>query len=62
MIWRHRTFATEYTFDHLGLDKRLQKNVSMDYYEAGHMMYIHKDSLIKFKKDLDVFLASAVKE
>jgi carboxypeptidase C (cathepsin A) len=33
--------ATEYTFTHLGLDESLQQNISMSYYEAGHMMYIH---------------------
>jgi carboxypeptidase C (cathepsin A) len=38
-------FATEYTFSHLGLDESLRGNVSMGYYEAGHMMYIHMPSL-----------------
>ena len=28
-------FATEYTFNHLGLNKSLHTNVSMEYYEAG---------------------------
>jgi carboxypeptidase C (cathepsin A) len=32
-------FATEYTFDHLGLDPTLRNHVSMDFFEAGHMMY-----------------------
>ncbi len=53
-------FATEYTFTHLGLDKSLQKNVSMEYYEAGHMMYIHMPSLKKMKADLVKFMRSAV--
>ena len=52
-------FATEYTFSHLGLDKSLQKNVSMEYYEAGHMMYIHLPSLKKMKVDLAAFIKSA---
>ncbi|HQV92897.1 MAG TPA: hypothetical protein PLF41_00395, partial [Anaerolineales bacterium] len=30
-------FATEYTFNHLGLDESLRGNVTMGYYEAGHM-------------------------
>jgi carboxypeptidase C (cathepsin A) len=30
--------ATQYTFNHLGLDESLQKNISLSYYEAGHMM------------------------
>ena len=53
-------FATEYTFNHLGLDKSLHKNVSMEYYEAGHMMYIHVPSLKKMKADLVKFIRSAM--
>ena len=53
-------FATEYTFSHLGLNKSLQKNVSMSYYEAGHMMYIHMPSLKKMKTDLAKFVKSAM--
>ena len=53
-------FATEYTFSHLGLNKSLQKNVSMRYYEAGHMMYIHMASLKKLKADLVKFMRSAL--
>ncbi len=53
-------FATEYTFSHLGLHKSLQKNVSMSYYEAGHMMYIHMPSLKKMKVDLAKFIKSAM--
>ena len=52
-------FATEYTFNHLGLNKSLQKNVRMEYYEAGHMMYIHMPSLKKMKADLATFIRSA---
>jgi carboxypeptidase C (cathepsin A) len=53
--------ATEYTFDHLGLDKRLKGNIVQKYYEAGHMMYIHPESGVKFKKDVVEFIASALK-
>jgi Carboxypeptidase C (cathepsin A) len=53
-------FATEYTFNHLGLNQSLQKNVSMGYYEAGHMMYIHMPSLKKMKADLVKFIRSAM--
>jgi carboxypeptidase C (cathepsin A) len=51
-------FATEYTFNHLGADKALKKRVTMAYYEAGHMMYIHKPSLIKLKEDVAKFIAA----
>ncbi|HUG33796.1 MAG TPA: hypothetical protein VMJ90_03420 [Anaerolineales bacterium] len=49
-------FATEYTFNHLGLDESLRGNVTMGYYEAGHMMYIHIPSLKQMKKDLSKFI------
>jgi carboxypeptidase C (cathepsin A) len=32
-----------------------KKNVKITYYEAGHMMYIHKESLLKMRKDLEGF-------
>jgi carboxypeptidase C (cathepsin A) len=38
-------FATEYTFSHMGLDPEVRENIRMEYYEAGHMMYVHKPSL-----------------
>ena len=49
-------FATEYTFNHLGLDEDLRKNISMEYYDAGHMMYIHIPSLKQMKTDLAEFI------
>ena len=51
--------ATQYTFNHLGLDKSLQQNLSMSFYEAGHMMYVHQQSLIQLKKDLSSFIQLA---
>lgn len=55
-------FATLYTFNHLMLDESLQDNISMGFYEAGHMMYIHLPSLEKLKADLAEFVASALPE
>lgn len=52
-------FATEYVFNHLGLDPSLRENVSMAYYEAGHMMYIHLPALEQMKKDLAEFIEKA---
>ncbi len=48
-------FATEYTFNHLGLDPSLLDHVTMKYYEAGHMMYIYRPALIQMKNDLANF-------
>ncbi len=53
-------FATEYTFNHLGLDRSLRDHIRMDYYEAGHMMYMHLPSLAKQKADLSEFIESAL--
>jgi carboxypeptidase C (cathepsin A) len=53
-------FATEYTFNHLGLHESLRGNVNMAYYEAGHMMYIHMPSLEALKNDLAKFIHSAM--
>ncbi|MDJ0497960.1 MAG: peptidase S10 [Acidimicrobiia bacterium] len=52
-------FATEYTFNHLGLDESLRENVRMTYYDAGHMMYVHIPSLQKLAADLREFVADA---
>ncbi|HEY5159346.1 MAG TPA: hypothetical protein VII93_15400 [Anaerolineales bacterium] len=52
--------ATAYTFRHMGLDKSLQKNISMSYYEAGHMMYLHPPSIKQLKENLAEFIQSAM--
>ena len=48
--------ATEYYIEHMDLPDELRDNISLEYYEAGHMMYIHEPSLVKFKEDLVRFL------
>ncbi|MEO1261408.1 MAG: peptidase S10 [Bacteroidota bacterium] len=48
-------FATQYTLDHLFLQDDLKKNITMKYYESGHMMYIRKPSLIKMAEDVRGF-------
>ncbi|MHA2252139.1 MAG: S10 family peptidase, partial [Candidatus Kariarchaeaceae archaeon] len=55
-------FATEYTFNHLGLDASLRENFSMAYYEAGHMMYLHEPSLKKMRTDLSSFIQSTLNQ
>jgi carboxypeptidase C (cathepsin A) len=52
--------ATQYTFNHMELPSELRTNVSMGYYEAGHMMYVNKPSLSQLKKDLTNFIHTAV--
>jgi carboxypeptidase C (cathepsin A) len=47
--------ATQYTFNHLGADRKILDRVTMSYYEAGHMMYLQKASRDKMRKDLVEF-------
>ncbi|MDH3709723.1 MAG: peptidase S10 [Cyclobacteriaceae bacterium] len=51
-------FATDYTLNHMFLDPQLRDNVTMKYYQAGHMMYIHKASLEKLTQDVRDFYLS----
>jgi len=52
--------ATEYTFQHIPLPEDQQENIKMVYYEAGHMMYLHKPSLEKLSENLHVFIKDAI--
>lgn len=45
-------FDAEFTFNRHGID---MSRVTMDYYEAGHMMYVHKPSLEKMAADMRAF-------
>ena len=48
--------ATDYFLDHMELPEALRKNITAEYYDAGHMMYLHEESMIKFGKDLSDFV------
>jgi carboxypeptidase C (cathepsin A) len=52
--------ASDYTFSHLAIAPQLEKNISVAYYEAGHMMYIHAPSLRALSKDLHQFIRRSV--
>jgi carboxypeptidase C (cathepsin A) len=53
-------FAAEYTFNHMGLSPEMHKNVTWDFYQAGHMLYIDSDSHTKLKHDFLEFMRSAL--
>jgi carboxypeptidase C (cathepsin A) len=53
-------FATQYTLAHMGLDPSLRGQIQIANYEAGHMMYIEKNSLAQLKRDVASFIQSAV--
>jgi len=48
--------ATEYYLDHMDIADGLRGNIVVAMYEAGHMMYLHEASLVKFKDDLARFI------
>ena len=54
-------FATHYTLNHTDLASEFHANISLGFYEAGHMMYIEKESLAKLQKDVASFLETTVK-
>ncbi len=53
-------YAVEYTFNHMGLSPQMHKNITWDFYQAGHMLYIDSDSHAKLKHDFSEFLTSAL--
>jgi len=66
-------FAIEYTLDHLGLQQvadrqaasgqhtaALAQRIHRAYYEAGHMMYLDQDSLVKLGEDIHKFRSAAL--
>jgi carboxypeptidase C (cathepsin A) len=53
-------FASKYAANHLGLDPKLRKNLTLTFYEAGHQMYTHLPSLEKLKADVSDFFRKAI--
>ncbi len=59
----------EYTYQAVTLPIKNEKGevtarmyrIASAYYEAGHMMYIHKDSRLKLRQDLVKFILESVK-
>jgi carboxypeptidase C (cathepsin A) len=46
---------------HLGLPAELQKNVKLDYYNAGHMMYLQDDDRKSLHDNIAAFIERATK-
>jgi carboxypeptidase C (cathepsin A) len=42
--------------DHLNITPELRRNVHIEYYEAGHMMYVHSGSMGKFSETTRAFI------
>jgi carboxypeptidase C (cathepsin A) len=50
--------TVEYAIEHLDVTPAVRGNVTVQYYDAGHMMYVHPASMQKFKLDLAAFVDS----
>jgi carboxypeptidase C (cathepsin A) len=48
--------------EHLGLPDKLQKNIQLQYYDAGHMMYLRDEDLAKLKTNIANFIEGASKQ
>jgi carboxypeptidase C (cathepsin A) len=52
-------FATEYTVTHLeGLAPNLRDNITLKYYDAGHMMYLYEPALAELKQNVARFITN----
>jgi carboxypeptidase C (cathepsin A) len=48
--------TAEYAVEHLAVTPAVRSNVTIAYYDAGHMMYVHPPSMQKFKSDVAAFV------
>ena len=53
--------ASDYTLDQMPLSKELRGNITRQYYEGGHMMYLNQPALEKLKKDLAAFYTNTLR-
>jgi carboxypeptidase C (cathepsin A) len=44
----------------MGLDPEMHRNITWDFYQAGHMLYIDSDQHAKLKRDFSEFLSNAL--
>jgi carboxypeptidase C (cathepsin A) len=49
-------FATKHDLDHLRITPEARQRIRIEYYEAGHMMYLHGPSMRKYRDDLARFI------
>jgi len=51
--------AAEYAFAHVDIPEELRSKISFEYFEAGHMMYLHEPSRLRLSASLAGFVTSA---
>jgi carboxypeptidase C (cathepsin A) len=54
-------FATDYTVRQMNLDPAVRSNITLTYYEGGHMMYMVPSELAKLKADAAKFYQATLK-
>jgi carboxypeptidase C (cathepsin A) len=54
-------FPTEFTMQHLGIPAELQKNITLQYYDAGHMMYLRDADRVKLHDNVAAFIDRATR-
>jgi carboxypeptidase C (cathepsin A) len=53
-------FAMDHTVATMQLEPEVRGNIRIEYYEAGHMMYIHEPDMVKMREDAIRFYEDAV--
>ncbi|MEM9760146.1 MAG: carboxypeptidase [Pseudomonadota bacterium] len=48
--------AMQYFLNHMDIPPKTRDNITVKYYEAGHMMYVHPESMGRFATDLREFV------
>jgi carboxypeptidase C (cathepsin A) len=49
-------YGIEHTVNHMNLDPSIRDNIRIEYFEAGHMMYVEEESRKKWKRVVDGFI------
>jgi carboxypeptidase C (cathepsin A) len=52
-------FEGVYEMHHLPMPVSLQKNIEYDYYQSGHMVYLHNESLKQLHDNVVRFISDA---
>ncbi|MFT5142964.1 MAG: carboxypeptidase C (cathepsin A) [Rhodothermales bacterium] len=52
-------YASEWTTDHMILPDEIRANIKHNFYEAGHMMYVVDDELMRLKRNIAELVISA---
>lgn len=50
------TLATKHDLNHLDIPAEARERITLEMYEAGHMMYLHQESMEKYREDLARFI------